>query len=93
MLDKFVACAVGQEHRLGRWFRIREARNALCLISTPEALHTKPRLAAAQAAATRARLTKRKQRTPAEQQQLDDEDGPDGEGDDDGDEGGGDADL
>ena len=33
---KFVACAVGQEHRLGRWYRARQAKNALVLVQLPE---------------------------------------------------------
>ena len=70
---KFIAAAVGQEHRLGRWFRLPEARNSLCLISTPTSLHTKPRLAAGAAAAVQARLMRRTQRTPAEQEEEDDE--------------------
>mmetsp|Transcript_41156 Transcript_41156/g.102385 ORF Transcript_41156/g.102385 Transcript_41156/m.102385 type:complete len:86 (-) Transcript_41156:38-295(-) len=41
---KFVACAVGQEHRLGRWFRIREARNSLCIVPLPASVHRKPDL-------------------------------------------------
>ena len=43
---KFVAAAVGQEHRLGRWFKIPEARNSVVLLPLPEPLHTRPRLAA-----------------------------------------------
>ncbi|KAL3895953.1 MAG: hypothetical protein SGPRY_013387, partial [Prymnesium sp.] len=42
---KFVACAVGQEHRLGRWFRIPQARNSLCLVPLPPSVHRKPSLA------------------------------------------------
>lgn len=48
---KFVACAVGQEHRLGRWFKVPEARNALYLVPLPEPLHAAPRLSVAGAAA------------------------------------------
>jgi ribosomal RNA-processing protein 9 len=44
---KFVAAAVGQEHRLGRWFNVPEGRNSLCLIALPQALHSKPRLSIA----------------------------------------------
>ena len=39
---RFVAAAVGQEHRLGRWFRDKEARNSLCIVPLPSALHRKP---------------------------------------------------
>lgn len=38
---RFLACAVGQEHRLGRWFKVPQARNSLCLVTLPEALHAK----------------------------------------------------
>ena len=41
---KFLAAAIGQEHRLGRWFRIKEARNSLAIIPLPQPLHAKPRL-------------------------------------------------
>ena len=47
---RFVAAAVGQEHRLGRWFRIKEARNSLCIVPLPAALHRKPNLLAKLAA-------------------------------------------
>lgn len=33
---RFLIAAVGQEHRLGRWERIREARNGICLVALPE---------------------------------------------------------
>uniref|UniRef100_A0AAY4E2W9 U3 small nucleolar RNA-interacting protein 2 n=1 Tax=Denticeps clupeoides TaxID=299321 RepID=A0AAY4E2W9_9TELE len=29
---KFLVAGVGQEHRLGRWWRIKEAKNGLCII-------------------------------------------------------------
>ena len=81
---RFVAAAVGQEHRLGRWFKVPEARNSLCLVETPSALHTTPRLAASAAAAElRERARRRAQRTPAEQQEEDDEDAPPAESEDD----------
>lgn len=28
----FLVAGVGQEHRLGRWWRIKEARNSVCII-------------------------------------------------------------
>ena len=82
-----LACAVGQEHRLGRWFKVPEARNALCLVSLPEAMHTKPNLAAsAVASAMRERMQRRSQRTPAEQQEEYDDEAADApQFDDDGD--------
>lgn len=40
---KFVAAAVGQEHRLGRWFCVPEARNSLCIVPLPPELHRSPR--------------------------------------------------
>lgn len=43
---KFVACAVGQEHRLGRWFKVSEARNGLAIVHLPEAVRRKPQLMA-----------------------------------------------
>ena len=42
--SKFLCAAVGQEHRLGRWFRERAARNALAVVPLPACLHAKPRL-------------------------------------------------
>ena len=47
---KFLACAVGQEHRLGRWFRIPEARNSLCLLTLPSEMHAKPKFSTVGAA-------------------------------------------
>ena len=41
---KFIAAAVGQEHRLGRWFKISEARNSVVIVPLPAPLHIKPRL-------------------------------------------------
>ena len=41
---RFVVAAVGQEHRLGRWFRIPEARNSLAVVPLPEAAHRRRRL-------------------------------------------------
>lgn len=38
---RFVVAAVGQEHRLGRWFRVREAKNGCAVISLPAELHRK----------------------------------------------------
>ncbi|TEA39437.1 hypothetical protein DBR06_SOUSAS2110217 [Sousa chinensis] len=35
----FLVAGVGQEHRLGRWWRIKEARNSVCIIP----LHRAPR--------------------------------------------------
>ncbi|XP_061905103.1 U3 small nucleolar RNA-interacting protein 2 isoform X1 [Entelurus aequoreus] len=35
---QFLVAGVGQEHRLGRWWRLKEARNAICIIP----LHRKP---------------------------------------------------
>jgi len=32
---KFLAAAVGQEHRLGRWERIADARNSLAIFPLP----------------------------------------------------------
>ena len=54
---KFMAAAIGQEHRLGRWFRVREARNSCCIMALPEALHTKPRLHVRRRAASVRRAT------------------------------------
>jgi ribosomal RNA-processing protein 9 len=28
----FLAAAIGQEHRLGRWWRMKEVKNGLCVI-------------------------------------------------------------
>eukprot|EP00069_Balaena_mysticetus_P018601 bmy_11541T0 len=39
----FLVAGVGQEHRLGRWWRIKEARNSICIIP----LHRAPRPPAA----------------------------------------------
>ncbi|XP_003358503.1 U3 small nucleolar RNA-interacting protein 2 [Sus scrofa] len=39
----FLVAGVGQEHRLGRWWRIKEARNSVCIIP----LHRAPRPPAA----------------------------------------------
>lgn len=39
----FLVAGVGQEHRLGRWWRIKEARNSVCIIP----LHRTPRPPAA----------------------------------------------
>jgi len=50
----FVAAAVGQEHRLGRWFRVKEARNSLCIVRLPPAIHRKPHLLAQHNARQRA---------------------------------------
>ena len=44
---RFVAAAVGQEHRLGRWFGLKEARNCLAIVPLPVACHRKPHLLAA----------------------------------------------
>mmetsp|Transcript_41402 Transcript_41402/g.134748 ORF Transcript_41402/g.134748 Transcript_41402/m.134748 type:complete len:628 (+) Transcript_41402:695-2578(+) len=41
---KFVAAAVGQEHRLGRWFRLPEARNSLAIVPLDECMHAAPKL-------------------------------------------------
>jgi len=41
---KFLAIAVGQEHRLGRWFKVREAKNSVVIVPLPAPLHVKPRL-------------------------------------------------
>lgn len=41
---RFLVAAVGQEHRLGRWFRIPEARNSLCVVPLPSVLHQKAKL-------------------------------------------------
>lgn len=30
---RFAVLAVGQEHRFGRWVRVAEARNGLCLVN------------------------------------------------------------
>ena len=38
----FLAAAVGQEHRLGRWWRIKAAKNALCLVSLDKRQEPKP---------------------------------------------------
>ena len=78
---KFVACAVGQEHRLGRWFKIPEARNSLCIIPMPKGLHVKPKLRAV--AAYRNGLRKGEQRTPAEQEEDYEEEEEDDEEEDD----------
>jgi len=43
---RFVAAAVGQEHRLGRWFRQKEARNSLVIVPLPPEIHRKPHLLA-----------------------------------------------
>ena len=74
---KFVCAAVGQEHRLGRWFRLPKARNGLAIIRTPTAMHTKPRLQMHAAAAMRERLKRRMERTPAEQGEEDDDEDDD----------------
>ncbi|XP_059017034.1 U3 small nucleolar RNA-interacting protein 2 [Mustela lutreola] len=42
-LGDFLVAGVGQEHRLGRWWRIKEARNSVCIIP----LHRTPRPPAA----------------------------------------------
>ena len=47
---KFVACAVGQEHRLGRWFRVKDARNSLVIVPLPSSMHRKSRLESARQA-------------------------------------------
>jgi len=31
----FLVAAVGQEHRLGRWWRNKEARNSIQIVSLP----------------------------------------------------------
>lgn len=41
---KFVAAAVGQEHRLGRWFRMSEARNGLAILLLDKCMHMAPKL-------------------------------------------------
>ncbi|XP_067936609.1 U3 small nucleolar RNA-interacting protein 2-like isoform X2 [Watersipora subatra] len=33
---KFLAAAVGQEHKLGRWWRLKEAKNCLAIINLPK---------------------------------------------------------
>ena len=50
---RFVVAAVGQEHRLGRWFRVREARNGCAVVNLPAALHRKPRPVASAASSSR----------------------------------------
>ena len=69
---KFVACAVGQEHRLGRWFKVPAARNSLCLIAMPKALHVKPKLSVSSAA--RAAMGKAMVRRPLDGGKDGDED-------------------
>ncbi len=54
---KFIAAAVGQEHRLGRWFKISEARNSVVIVPLPAPLHTKPRLSAWPSAHSRSQST------------------------------------
>lgn len=44
---KFLAAAVGQEHRLGRWSRVAEARNSVCIVPLPSGLHAKQHLSVA----------------------------------------------
>ena len=43
---RFLVAAVGQEHRLGRWFSVREAKNGCAVVALPEALHRRPALGA-----------------------------------------------
>ena len=38
----FLAAAIGQEHRLGRWWRLKAAKNALCLISLDKRQEPEP---------------------------------------------------
>lgn len=45
----FAAVAVGQEHRLGRWFRVKEARNGLAILPLPACVHAAPKLLASMA--------------------------------------------
>ena len=73
---KFVAAAVGQEHRLGRWSRVSQARNSVCLLPLPAALHAKQRLSAANAA-----RKARKGVVRAADADDDDDDDDDGDGD------------
>ena len=44
---KLLGAALGQEHRLGRWFKLPEAKNGLAIVRLPKALHAKTRLAEA----------------------------------------------
>ena len=32
---KFLAAAVGQEHRLGRWWTLKDAKNCLAIVNLP----------------------------------------------------------
>ena len=38
---RFAVAAVGQEHRLGRWSRVREAKNGCAVVALPAELHRK----------------------------------------------------
>ena len=38
---RYVAAAVAQEHRLGRWFRDASARNGVAIVPLPAAAHRK----------------------------------------------------
>lgn len=29
---KFIACAIGQEHKLGRWWHLQDVKNCVCII-------------------------------------------------------------
>lgn len=49
----FAAVAVGQEHRLGRWFRVREARNGLAILPLPKCVHAPPKLLSSLAGGSR----------------------------------------
>ena len=78
---KFLACAVGQEHRLGRWFKVPKARNALCLVPLPQVMHVKQRLSVAAATAKALRGGTDRPDDDDDDEALDDDD--DAEDDDD----------
>ena len=69
--------SAAQEHRLGRWFSVKEARNGCALVRLPAALHRKPRLVAPAAAAAAASSR------GGDGGDDGDDDGDDGESDDD----------
>ena len=75
---KFLAVAVGQEHRLGRWFKIPEARNSVVIVPLPAPLHTKQRLGSAFSGGGKRRETL----VGEEEEEDDDEDDEDDEDDD-----------